>query len=320
MYDQSFIIDLFEEQLVKGHFRWLANFNEIHRDFKIDDIEFPIYASGGLQEKGFLLSRIYSALVVPKYKVRLLLHIASEIDTQSLRRIVIALKREFGMDDWIFVVLMQNQRLGKAFRESVNAVEDKTVGICAYSVSTKESVTSNNFLGRGLAKQLRLGKVTYEKVNNSGNLPTQGLLKKLEAGNAEYGKFDVPNYLKSFTLTFALGIALLVFIGLSGFPQATSTLTLAILFVLSLVIGQLIYKSRYHISVLINRKGFALREGDKIRKRNWHDYSSLSLFVSSQLETFLRLKSKEETFDLPISRPGIPRRELYEFVRQLTSS
>src|SRR5512136_2310609 len=147
MIELTLINDLIEEQIIKGRLKWLANLNEIRKSFIIEDLTFPIYASGGLQEKGFLLSRIYSALVVPKYRVRLLLRTASEIDTQSLRRIVIALKREFGMDDWIFVVLMQNQRLSKAFRESINAVEDKTVGICAYSVSTKESVTSNNFLG-----------------------------------------------------------------------------------------------------------------------------------------------------------------------------
>ena len=320
MYDPKFITDLFEEQLVKGHFRWLANFNEIRRDFKIEDIEFQIHASGGLQEKGFFLSKIYSALVVPRYKVHLLLHTTSELDKNSLRRMVIALKREIGTDDWIFLVLMQNQRLGKALRESIESVQDKTVGICAYSVGTKETVTSNNFLGRGLAKQLRLGKVKYEKSNSTSNLPSQDLSKRLDSGKAEFGKFDIPNYLKSFTVTFALGIGLLIFIALSGFPQAISPLTLAILLVLSIIIGQLIYKSRYHISIQIDRKGFTMREGNKTKQRNWRDYSGLSLFISPQLETFLRLKSKEETLDLPLSRPGIPRRELYEMVRRLIST
>jgi len=233
---------------------------------------------------------------------------------------VIALKRELGMEDWIFLVLMQNQRLGKALRESIESVEDKTVGICAYSVGTKETVTSNNFLGRGLAKQLRLGKVKYEKSNSTSNLPSQDLSKRLDSGKAEFGKFDAPNYLKSFTVTFALGIGLLIFIALSGFPQAISPLTLAILLVLSIIIGQLIYKSRYHISIQIDRKGFTMREGNKTKQRNWRDYSGLSLFISPQLETFLRLKSKEETLDLPLSRPGIPRRELYEMVRRLIST
>jgi hypothetical protein len=49
----------------------LANFNEIHRTYTIGDITFPIYASGSLQERGFFLSKIFSALVTPKYKIHL---------------------------------------------------------------------------------------------------------------------------------------------------------------------------------------------------------------------------------------------------------
>jgi hypothetical protein len=139
----------------------------------------------------------------------------------------------------------------------------------------------------------------------------------LSSGKVEYQKFDIPSYLKSFTVTFGLGIGLLVFIGLSGLPQAISPLTIVILLAMAIVIGQVIYRSRYHISVQLDNKGFRMREGDKIKERKWRDYNGLSLFISSQLETFLRLKSKDETFDLPLSRTGIPRRELYETVKQL---
>ena len=52
MAELDFITDMVEEKLVKGNLRWLANFNEIHRDYPISDIAFPIYASGSLQERG----------------------------------------------------------------------------------------------------------------------------------------------------------------------------------------------------------------------------------------------------------------------------
>ena len=64
MYELRFIADLVEERIVKGHLRWLANFSEIRKDYAVEDITFPIYALGGLQEKGFFLSRIYSSLVM----------------------------------------------------------------------------------------------------------------------------------------------------------------------------------------------------------------------------------------------------------------
>jgi len=294
VYELKFITDLVEEQVIKGHLRWLANFSEIHKDYPVEDITFPIYASGGLQEKGFFLSRIYSTLVTPKYKVHLLLYTLPEINPTFLRKIILALKRKFGTDDWIFVALVQGQPMGKALKESVESIDDKTVGIAAYGVGAKETVTSNNVLGRGLAKQLKLNEAKYEN-------------------------FDVPNYLKSFTATFALGVFFLVFLTLSGVRQLASQLPIAliILFILSLIIGQVIYKSRYHMSVSIDSKGFQLREGKKIKEGKWTDYSGLSIFLSPNRETFLRLKSKDATLDLPLSRTGLPRRETYSMVKQL---
>lgn len=294
MYELKFITDLVEEQVIKGHLRWLANFSEIHKDYPVEDITFPIYASGGLQEKGFFLSRIYSTLVTPKYKVHLLLYTLPEINPTFLRKIILALKRKFGTDDWIFVALVQGQPMGKALKESVESIDDKTVGIAAYGVGAKETVTSNNVLGRGLAKQLKLNEAKYEN-------------------------FDVPNYLKSFTATFALGVFFLVFLTLSGVRQLASQLPIAliILFILSLIIGQVIYKSRYHMSVSIDSKGFQLREGKKIKEGKWTDYSGLSIFLSPNRETFLRLKSKDATLDLPLSRTGMPRRETYSMIKQL---
>jgi hypothetical protein len=191
-------------------------------------------------------------------------------------------------------VLVQGQPLGNALKESVENVDDKTVGICAYGVGSKEMATSNNVLGRGLSKQLKLNEAKFEN-------------------------FDVPNYLKSFTATFALGVFFLVFLALSGVQQLSAQFPIAllILLVFSIIIGQVIYKSRYHMSVSVDSKGFVLREGKKMTERKWSDYSSLSIFISSKLETFLRLKSKDETFDLPISRTGMPRRETYNIVKQL---
>jgi len=292
MYELTFISDLVEEQIVKGHLRWLANFNEIRKDYPVEDMTFPVYASGGLQEKGFFLSRIYSTMVVPKYKVQFLLYTAPEINPTLIRKLILALKHKFGDQDWIFLALAQGQPLGKALKETIEGVEDKNVGICAYGAGANETVTSNNVLGRGLSKQLKLNQAKYEN-------------------------FDVPNYLKSFTATFALGVFLLVFLALSGLPQALSPVTLLLLLVFSIIVGQVIYKSRYHMSITIDSKGYKLREGKKVKEGKWSDYSSLFFFVSPGLEVFLRLKSKDKTFDLPLSRTGLPRRETYRMVKNL---
>jgi hypothetical protein len=294
MYELKFITDLVEEQLVKGHLRWLANFSEIRKEYHVEDITFPIYASGGLQEKGFFLSKIYSALVVPKYKVHLLLYTSPEINPNFLRKLIIALKHKFGSEDWVFLVLAQGKPIEKALKENIEGVTDKTVGVAAYGVGAKEMVTSNNVLGRGLAKQLKLNEAKYEN-------------------------FDVPNFLKSFTATFALGVLLLVFLIMSGMRQLSEQVPVAlmILLIFSLILGHVIYKSRYHMSVTLDSRGFQLREGKKLKEGKWSNYSGLSIFVSPKVETFLRLKSKDATFDLPLSRVGLPRRETYNMVKQL---
>ena len=291
-YELNFITDMVEEQIIKGHFRWLANFNEIHIDYAIGDIAFPIYASGGLQERGFVLSRIFSAFVTPKYKIHLLLYTAPEVNNKLLRKIILSCKNKFGADDWIFLGLVQSQPFEKTVKEAITSTADKTVGIAAFSLTSKEIVTSNNVLGKGLAKQLKLTEAKFEA-------------------------FDLPNYLKSFTIVFGLGTLMLIVIALSGVPQAIHPLTLLLMAVFSLIAGRSIYKSRYHMTLSLNSRGFRLQEGRKVTEGKWSNYSDVTMYITPKMETCLRLHLKEETFDLPLSRVGISRKEAYNAIRQL---
>ena len=294
MYELNFITDMVEEQIVKGNLRWLANFNEIHKDYVIGDITFPIYASGGLQERGFFLSRIYSALVTPRYKIHLLLYTAPEVNPKLLRKIILSCKNKFGADDWIFLGLVQSQPFEKTVKEAITNTADKTVGIAAFSLTSKEIVTSNNVLGKGLAKQLKLIEAKFEA-------------------------FDVPNYLKGFTMIFGLGTLMLITIALSGVPQVFSNtiLTFLLLAVFSLIAGHRIYKMRYHVTLSLNSKGFQLQEGRRLTNDKWSNYSDVTIYITPRLETCLRLHSKEKTFDLPLSRVGISRKETYNAIKQL---
>jgi hypothetical protein len=291
MHELGFVTDMVEEQFVKGSLRWLANFSEIQRDYAVGDITFPIYASGSLQERGFVLSRIFSALVTPKYKVHFFLYTGQEIDPKFLRRIILSCKSKFGTDDWVFLGLVQSQPFGKATKEAIENVTDKNIGIAAFSLAPKETVTSNNVLGKGLAKQLKLTEAKFEI-------------------------FDWPNYLKSFTMIFALGVLMLIVIFLFGVQQAIQPLTLLLMAVFSIVIGYRIYKTRYHMTLTLSNKGFQLNEGKKITEGKWSTYSDVTLHITPRYETCLRLYSKE-TFDLPLSRVGLSRKEVYGAIREL---
>lgn len=295
MIELKFINDLIEEQIIKGRLRWLANFNEIRRGYAVEDFVFPIYASGGLQEKGFLLSKVYSAMVVPRYKVHLMVYSEPEITRETLSKIIMALKRKFSSPDWVFLVLIQGQSIDNSLKRSIEDVDDKNLGIAAYGFGAKNAITSNNVLGRGLGKQLKPTEIKYEN-------------------------FDIPNYLKSFTATFTLGILLLIFLALSGLSMAIQPVTILLMLVFAVILGYVIYKNRYQMSATIDSKGFKLREGTKVSERKWGSYSEVSIYISPKLEVLLRLKSKDETFDLPLSRTGIPRREIYHMVRQILKS
>lgn len=281
-----------EEQIVKGNLRWLANFSEIHKDYTIGDVTFPIYASGGLRERGFFLSKIYSALVTPKYKVHLLLYTAPEINPKQLRKIIISCKSKFGADDWIFLGLAQNQPFEKTTKEAITNTADKTVGIAAFSLASKETVTSNNVLGKGLVKQLKLTEAKFEA-------------------------FDLPNYLKSFTMILGLGVLILIVLALSGLPQAIQPLTLLLMAVFSLIGGHRIYKTRYHVTLSLSSKGFQLQQGRGLTEGKWSNYSDVTMYITPKMETCLRLHSKDENFDLPLSRVGISRKEAYNAIKQL---
>jgi len=291
MHELDLITDMVEEQFVKGYLRWLANFSEIHRDYAVGDITFPIYASGSLRERGFILSRIFSTLVTPKYKIHFLLYTSPEVDPKFLRKLIISCKDKFGTDDWIFLGLVQSQPLGKATKEAIENISDRNVGIAAYSLAPKETVTSNNVLGKGLAKQLKLTEAKFEI-------------------------FDWPNYLKSFTMIFALGVLMLTVIFLFGVPQAIQPLTFLIMAVFSLIVGHRIYKARYHMVLTLSNKGFQLSEGKKVTEGKWSNYSDVTIYITPRYETCLRLYSKE-TFDLPLSRVGLSRKEVYSTIREL---
>jgi len=292
MIELDFIVDMVEEQLTKGNLRWLANFNEIRRDYQIGDVVFPIYASGSLQERGFFLSKIFSALVTPKYKIHFFLQTAPQFDNKLVRKLVLSCKNKFGADDWIFLSLVQAQPMENAMKEVIINTADRTVGIVGYSLASKETVTSNNVLGKGLAKQLKLTEAKFEA-------------------------FDIPNYLKSFTLTLFLGVLLLIFLRLSGVQEAIQPLTILLLIVFSLIVGHRIYKTRYHTTISLTARGFRLQEGKKITEEKWSKYTDVSIHITSKHETCIRLHSKEQTLDLPLSRIGLSRKEAYNIIKGL---
>lgn len=293
VYELNFITDLMEERLVKGKLRWLANFKEIRRDYRMGEFTIPMYATGGLEEKGFFLSRIFSTLVTPKYKIHFLLYTSIEINIKLLRKLIITCKNKFSGDDWIFLGLVQSKPVEKAVKDAIENIADNRIGVTAYSLASKNTVTSENVLGRALQKQLRLTEAKFES-------------------------FNMPDYSKSLAIAFFLGALMLIVIAFFGnLTVALHPVTLLLMVIFSLVGGHQIYKTQYRTTLRLNNKGFELQEGKSVTQGKWSNFKDVTISITPKNEACLRLYSKEKTLDLPISRAGITRKEAYNAIRQL---
>ncbi len=289
----DFISDIVEEQLAKGHLRWMANFTDIHRDYALDGFKVSVYASGGLEEKGFFLSRIFSFFVTPKYGVHFLLHTADEVGAQSLKKLVETCKKNFMKDDWIMIGIVQKRPIRRETKYAILSTDDRRVGIAAYSLTTKEGLSSNTTLGKSLKKRLKLGELRFEA-------------------------FDLPDFLKSVTIIFSLGTLGLLLLSFINIP-AVSPLTLLFMFLLSVIFGYRLYKTRYHTILTMNDRGFKVIKGKSHVEGDWSDYEDASIHISNKRESYIRLSSKDKTVDLPVTRIGLSRRDTYNAITKTLS-
>lgn len=288
----NFIADMMEERLANGNLRWLANFTEIYRDYNVGDLTVPVYAIGSLTEKGFLLSRVFSAFVTPKYKIHFLLHTSAEFTVKSLRRLILLCKRKFGADDWIFTTLVQSRPLGKTVSDAVLNLADEKVGVAAYSLASKSEISSDNVLGRSLKKHLKLTEAKFEAIN-------------------------IPDYVKSVAIVFSLGMLLLVALLFLGLRALNMPLSILIMLAFSIIVAYPIYKKRYHTVFSLNNKRFKLWKGRNLIEGRWSDYTDVSVHITAQHETYIRLYSKKGTFDIPLSKVGLSRKEAYNAIKQM---
>jgi hypothetical protein len=71
------------------------------------------------------------------------------------------------------------------------------------------------------------------------------------------------------------------------------------------------------MTLSLSSKGFQLQQGRGLTEGKWSNYSDVTMYITPKMETCLRLHSKEETFDLPLSRVSISRKEAYNAIREL---
>ena len=123
--------------------------------------------------------------------------------------------------------------------------------------------------------------------------------------------------MKSVTIVFSLGVLFLVallFLGVSGRGMP---LALLIMLAFSVIAAYPVYKRRYHTVFSVNGRGFKLWKGGNLAEGRWSDYTDASIYITPRREACIRLYSKEETFDIPLSKVGLSRKEAYNAIKQM---
>lgn len=148
---------LIEKELMAGRGKWIADFTESKRNFKVGDITFDLFIRGGTKVKGFLLSRVFSYLLCPDYLVACFIYKAREgahVNRELLQRMLEIIKKFMKKEElhWSWLIVLQ-RKYPTPLKEFVNDLTSREVGVILYDVNSRE-ISYNSPLGKQMAKHV----------------------------------------------------------------------------------------------------------------------------------------------------------------------
>jgi hypothetical protein len=141
-----------EKGLMSGRGRWIADFNESHKHFRIDDIEFDVLVEGNTRMRGFLLSRLFSLLLNPNYSVSCFI-VSSEsvrkLDQNFLRKALATIRTYMKKKEvkWSWLFIFSSEK-SQPLKNMVQKIDDHAIGVVLIDVNSKEIFHSNSYLGK----------------------------------------------------------------------------------------------------------------------------------------------------------------------------
>jgi len=149
-----------ERSLMAGRGRWVADFNESFRNYKVNDVEFDAFICGNTRVKGFLLSRLFSFLTNPNYSVGCFFFSTDSVkgfDKKHLIKLIIAVKSRMKENEmrWAWLFLFGTRNI-ETLRKYVEGVDDQTVGIAFLDTNSKNIAHSNSYLGKQAKRYIRI--------------------------------------------------------------------------------------------------------------------------------------------------------------------
>ena len=150
--EREYLLKL-EYNLMLGGGRWVADFKESFWNFSCNEVIFEMKISGGMRLKGFALSRLASALLMPNYHAACFAY----PDDPGLKRLPIMLKavRRYMKDQdikWSWVVIPCESAFSPQAMASMEKNEVHDLGIALVNLHTQEIVTNRSYIGRRMSR------------------------------------------------------------------------------------------------------------------------------------------------------------------------
>lgn len=149
-----------EKEIMTGRPRWVADFNESFRNYRVGDVTFDVYISGNTRMKGFLISRFFSFFLNPNYEVGFFAISAdpdNEPSPRKMRKWILAVKSVMKQSEmkWAWLALV-GQSPSESAKKCVQEASDPTVGVAYIDVDSRQVISADTYLGKQLKKYARI--------------------------------------------------------------------------------------------------------------------------------------------------------------------
>ena len=149
-----------EKRLIMGRGRWIADFNESFRNFRVRDIEFDTFIRGNTRVKGFLLSKLFSVTLNPNYSVGCFMvstgsveHFDNKFLGKALTEIQSYMKDNEMKWAWLFIFATTDIN---QIRKHIENIKDQYIGVVLVDAKSGSMIHSNSYLARQAKKYVKL--------------------------------------------------------------------------------------------------------------------------------------------------------------------
>lgn len=147
-----------EKNIMIGSARFVADFAESFRDYRVGDVEFDLMIRGGTRlRQGVLISRAYSYFIGPNHFVSCFVHLgaAEGAKFHALTRAVAKFNKDEEMT-WAWLVIANGGPFSRGTVRLVESWEKREIGIALVDYVASQVVAhSDTYLGRALTKHIK---------------------------------------------------------------------------------------------------------------------------------------------------------------------